>query len=667
MLTLILSLAAAADLPAGAGTDFGRPVERVVQVGVVNRDAFRVLAHELDLTVVAARGASITAYANDAQILSLRGHGYPVAVILDDYRRQSAADLATYATYAEVCSTVSYLASQHPTIARLETLGLSVQGRPILIMKVTSDPGQESARPRIRLLGPHHGNEKIATEIALAFLKHLCERYDTNPAVRALVDSRELWLCPIFNVDGHVANSRYNANGIDLNRDYGYEWYGDGSSPSPISQNETQALREHSERHVFGLEYAYHSTAAYVNYLWDNHPSDPPDSGWIAALSQRYADSTYGSGTQLEPINGWDWYEVHGSCQDYTFGIYGGIATTIETAQPSNRSAVDNICVANHRALLDMVRLAGWGINGLVYDSATAAPLSARIEFTDPYRWPTYASPGLGDFHKMLPAGTYTVRASANGYEPRTIAGVVVPDTGSVQLDVALNPSAPEALYWAQKLVSVERADNSHIYRDWVIRALGDPDGSFYSVGPSPSTVVFDVDPNLPVRNIMGDDVTVYATGTYSLAAANDWQGPWFSLGSGNGRTDFDLANASLDSARYLKLTSAGTPTLDAIGYQSSRTSELLEEALVRVPFRFRVRPNPASGPVLLELPGSPATLRVRDISGRTRRRLATSEGATSLAWDLRDDQGRDVGNGIYFLSLETRQGSGMHRLLVQR
>ena len=670
-MNLLLPFLLAFSPPALSSADFGRPTERVIRIEVPNHDAVYVLQHQLDLTVVDAQDRYVIAYADDDHIRRLRELEYRVTVLLNDYRRQTSAELATYATYAEVCSTMNYLAGQHPAIARLETLGLSVQGRVIPIMKVTANPTQEAARPRIRLVGPHHGNEKIATEITLAFLKYLCESYDTSPGIRDVVDNREIWICPIFNVDGHVANSRYNANGIDLNRDWGYEWYGDGGSPSPISQVETQAMRQNSERHVFNLEYAYHSAAAYVNYLWDNHPSDPPDSGYIIALSQRYADSTYGSGTQLDPINGYDWYEVHGSCQDYTFGVYGGIATTIETAQPGNRQAVDNICVANRRALLDMIRLAGWGIQGLVYDSATAAPLFARIEFAAPYRWTTYAQPQVGDFHKMVPAGTYTVKVSANGYVSKTITGVAVPDTGSTLLDVPLVPAAPETPNYVQKVVTVERIDDSHVYRDWTIRSLGEPDGVYYSVGPSPSNVVFDVDPYQPVRNLQGNDITVLASGAYSFAAANNWTGPWFSLGAGNGTTSFDLASVSLDSARYLKLTSTGTPVLDAISYVGGRMSQIADEPQPAHLLQLSVTPIPASRQVRIALsdplPGPAARLKITDVAGRVVRVWNVADGTRLVSWDLRDDLGCDIRTGIYFCLLETPGVSQTRKLIVRR
>lgn len=657
-----------------SGEPFERlPIERVVEIGIPNHDAVYSLARALNLKIVDAGERKVTAYANDAQLRRLRDWGYSVQILSEDYRRWHEAPLGTYATYAEVCSTLYALARNYPVITKLETLGTSVQGRTILVMKVTSNSRLPANKPRVRLNGPHHGNEKIATEITLAFLKYLCENYATEPSVRALVDTREIWILPIFNVDGHVANNRYNAAGVDLNRDYGYEW-DPSETPGPFSQVETQAMRNHSERNQIVLEFSYHSTASYVNYLWDNHPADPPDSAYIMSLASRYADSTYGSSTtRLTPINGYNWYEVHGSCQDFTFGVYGGIATTIETQQPSTRVRVDSICTANRRALLDQIRLAGWGIQGLVYDSLSGQPLFARVELLAPPRWITYTQPEVGDFHKMLPPGSYTLKVAANGYVPKVFENVVVPDTGVISLEVPLVRAANLSLCAVQRVVWLRRSDDNHRYRDWVTRALGEPDGTFYSLGPAPSTVVFDVDPQLFVRNQSGDDITVFATGRYSLAAANDWQGPWFTLGEGNGQMGFDLSSVSLDSARYLRLVSVDSVRLDGIVYTAMPL--VGSETRLELPMvtGLACYPNPmrSKGVMDLILPnGANVGLDVIDITGRTVKRLVQQRlpaGSHEIVWNLTDENYQPVPSGCYFCRLVVGESIVVKKIVVER
>lgn len=545
------------------------PVERIVRIDVPNHDAVYSLAREYDLALIDAQDRFVDAYADDDLIATLRNAGYSVTVLVEDYTK---LDFVTYNTYAQACSILAALRSAYPAITHVETLGLSAGNNAIPAILVSNAP---ATAPVCRAIGTHHGNEKMSTEICLSLAQYLCDNYATNPQVRELVDTRRFWIVPIINPDGHIANTRGNANGVDINRDYGYEWE---LTNRNFSQPEPRVLRELSEREYPTAEYEFHTTAAYVNYLWDNHPSDPPDSAWIIAMANAYADSTYGSGTtQLEPINGYDWYEVHGSCQDYQFGVYGCQSVTIETALPSTRPRIDSVCEANRRGMFGTFTLAGRGINGIVTDSATAAPLFARVEVTSPARWITYAGAAHGGFHKMVAPGAYSVRVTANGYAPWTVTNLVVPDTG-VNIGVRLQYVGFDSLSWAQRLVTLRRADDNHNYSDWITRVYGSPDGSYYTVGPNPSEFVLDLDPTVRCRNTTGPDISVYATGSYTLYAGNDWRGPWFSLGPGSGNSSFDLTTPALDSCRYVRLVSSGTCTVDAIGFRGNPTTAVAQK-----------------------------------------------------------------------------------------
>ncbi len=639
------------------------PVERAIRIAVPNHDAVYALARLPGLTITDAADRYVDAYGDDAAIARVQGLGYRVTVLAKDYR-ELTADLVDYHTYAQVCSVLTAQALAHPDICRLETLGYSAGNRPIPAMKVTANPQVESDRPCVRIIGAHHGNEKISTEVSLAFVQYLIDNYSSNGQVRALVDSREFWVIPIFNPDGHVSNSRYNGAGVDLNRDYGYEWK---VYSSPFRQPETRALLRHGLAHFPTLEYAYHSTASYVNYAWDHTPIDPPDSGWIVALSQRYADSTYGSSlTRLVPINGYNWYEVHGSCQDYTLGALGGMAWTIETQQPSsNRVRIDSICTANRRALLDMSTMAGWGVRGLVYDSATRAPLFARIEFTSPQRWNAYANPGTGGFYKMLAPGVYTVRVSSNGYNQRTFASVVVPDTGAAVLDVPMSRPLQEPPNFAQLISTVRRTDDSHVLPGVPPDALGEPDGRTYRIGPG--NVELLLDPAVPCQNRPGNDITVHATGTYSVMVANEPFGPWTNLGSGTNTQSFDLGATGLDSARYLRVTETSDCLLDAVSYVgSARTGAIEHEAGLMLP-QLRLQPNPVrasfttlsvSCPMSIE----PAKVSIVDVSGRLVRHSSFFIRTSSLLLDL-----RGLSAGVYNILLTAGGRTVTQKLVIQR
>jgi hypothetical protein len=90
------------------------------------------------------------------------------------------------------------------------------------------------------------------------------------------------------------------------------------------------------------------------------------------------------------------------------------------------------------------------------------------------------------------------------------------------------------------------------------------------------------------------------------------------------------------------------------------------------------VIPNPARGPARIDLylaghPGEPplaAEAALFDLQGRKLRTLYRGElarGRTTVSWDGRDDQAREVGAGLYFLRLATPVGTSVTRVLRAR
>ena len=114
--------------------------------------------------------------------------------------------------------------------ARTVVVGRSVRGRPITARVI----GPNSAPRKILLVGCIHGNECAGRGILSA-------------AERAPVPSGvQLWTIAGMNPDGTVADRRQNARGVDLNRNFPYQWrrildptyY---SGPRPASEPETRA------------------------------------------------------------------------------------------------------------------------------------------------------------------------------------------------------------------------------------------------------------------------------------------------------------------------------------------------------------------------------------------------------------------------------------------
>jgi hypothetical protein len=113
---------------------------------------------------------------------------------------------------------------------RRVVIGHSVRGRAIVAHVL----GPDSAPRKLLLVGCIHGNECAGIRILSALA-----RRRVGPGV-------QLWLVPEMNPDGTAADTRQNAHGVDLNRNFPYQWervtdptYYSGRGPA--SEPETRA------------------------------------------------------------------------------------------------------------------------------------------------------------------------------------------------------------------------------------------------------------------------------------------------------------------------------------------------------------------------------------------------------------------------------------------
>jgi hypothetical protein len=309
-------------------------------------------------------------------------------------------------------------ASAYPNITELISIGQSVYGRELWAMKITDNPSVEEFEPEIQWIGAHHGDETISSEVCYYMIDHLLTNYGTDPQVTWLVDEREIWIIPMFNPDGFESGSRYNGNGVDLNR--GYLCPCGCNAGSAMAQPEHQALEAFNERMNPVTSLTFHSGAVYVNYLWDYTYSATPDEPMIITISDGYGDRS-----GLPVTNGADWYIVHGSCQDWCYDQRGEIDTTIEvsTTKDPPASSIDPIVDDNIPAMLYQARMSGKGIRGLVTDGDTGEPLSGTISIPEIGK-DVYTDPDVGDYHRMVESGTYTVQCAVEGYPTQTVYNV---------------------------------------------------------------------------------------------------------------------------------------------------------------------------------------------------------------------------------------------------
>lgn len=144
--------------------------------------------------------------------------------------RGIAYRVATALVLAMLLATSPSIAAHARSGERAVLVGHSREGRAIVAHVL----GAAAAKRRVLLVGCIHGNECAGRTILAAL--------EREP-VRAGV---QLWLVPSMNPDGEAANTRQNANGVDLNRNFPYRWHAGGgptyyAGPHPSSEPETRA------------------------------------------------------------------------------------------------------------------------------------------------------------------------------------------------------------------------------------------------------------------------------------------------------------------------------------------------------------------------------------------------------------------------------------------
>ncbi|UCD94739.1 MAG: carboxypeptidase regulatory-like domain-containing protein, partial [Candidatus Zixiibacteriota bacterium] len=97
----------------------------------------------------------------------------------------------------------------------------------------------------------------------------------------------------------------------------------------------------------------------------------------------------------------------------------------------------------NRVSFLNYLENALYGVRGIVTDLTSGLPIPAKITVVghDFNHSEVYTDPDVGDYHRMLDAGTYNLEFTAPGYLPYTEYSVVVTDNQTTIVNVTLDQS----------------------------------------------------------------------------------------------------------------------------------------------------------------------------------------------------------------------------------
>ncbi len=307
--------------------------------------------------------------------------GMTTALLLALASMPAAAD--EWDDYDDIGLTLQAYEDAYPTICERHDLGLSVQGRHLWAIRITDNIGVEEDEPEFKYISTMHGDEVVGTKMCMLLINYLLTNYGGDPQVTNLVDEVDIWILPLMNPDGYEHTpypSRYNANGVDLNRDFPEGTHGDPNTTTGRA-DETIVVMNWSFANSFTLAANIHTGAVVVNYPFDNdgmgsNPSPTPDDDLFIYISEEYSyyNEPMWNGTFYHGItNGADWYSIDGGMQDWSYRYMGCNEVTLELSDIKwpNPSQIPDFWDDNRESMLAYMETCLIGVRGLVTDGVT--------------------------------------------------------------------------------------------------------------------------------------------------------------------------------------------------------------------------------------------------------------------------------------------------------
>ncbi len=251
-----------------------------------------------------------------------------------------------YYTLDEVWQKIDEMISEYPNlISTKDSIGASIEGRPIYAIRISDNPNIDEEEPEVLYTSLIHAREPESMMQMIYFIYYLLENYGTDAEATYLINNREMYFIPVINPDGYKYNESTNPNGggmwrknrllnsdgsygVDLNRNYGFEWGFDdqGSSGSPssntyrglagFSEPETEAVRQYCIAHNFRLALNYHTYSNLLITPWGYIPEETQDSIFYREIASDMTQyNNYSWGYSAEII-----YAVNGDSDDWFYG-----------------------------------------------------------------------------------------------------------------------------------------------------------------------------------------------------------------------------------------------------------------------------------------------------------------------------------------------------------
>lgn len=333
--------------------------------------------------------------ADEETFRKIKASGLKYEIIVESLSEMKKLVKASYHSYDEVNQILRNYATTYPSICKLESLPITTyQGNWIYGVKISDDPYfEDHDEPGILIDALHHSREWATIEVVLFAIDSILKSYGVIQEFTNIVNSREIYLFPIINVDGYLYDypSQYSWRknrepfggyiGTDPNRNYPGcsgdiegDWGAvdeDQATHYPSSDlfcgayansgDETRALTLFVKEREINVNMSYHSYYEAVFWPWGWTYSPTPDSVLYTRFGNRIADmitklggGSYGRGqisTTIYPVSGSSLEWIY-SYNKWVKGIPNlSFVTEVGTAFYQPTSDLDNIVRENFKAI----------------------------------------------------------------------------------------------------------------------------------------------------------------------------------------------------------------------------------------------------------------------------------------------------------------------------
>jgi len=347
----------------------------------INIEKVKKKNYKLDIDYCSSNLNEISVYTESQEYKKIKNDGFNIEKVKNEVivsqKNNLKTKLGSYHHQKDLKNFILNLKRKYNYIFDYEIIGKTKENREIFMTQVTLFKNTKY-KPVFLLIANIHGDETIGREISLYLMNYLCVEYNRNPDIKKIVDNFRIYILPSLNPDGFERKlfgrwspSRYNSNGIDLNRNFPDQF----KTNNIQRELEVEAIMNWSKKNQVHLSLSIHGGTLVVNYPYDGPKtgvySKCPHDNYFKYLSKeyiKYNSELKKSNFKNSMTNGSEWYAVFGGMQDWRYVYKDGYELTLELSKKKvvKEEDIYKYWLYNRNSLINYLKLLHTGLEGLL-------------------------------------------------------------------------------------------------------------------------------------------------------------------------------------------------------------------------------------------------------------------------------------------------------------